>query len=338
MVSKKLIGGIVAIIVIAAIIGSIALIYTPTPEREHVTVMMPYLPAMGMSAFYCALDQGYYAEEGLDVTILHSSEGSMGPIKQVGANKVEFGFSAGSSLITARASEGIPVVMVYQIDQNYPFVVIALKDSGITKPEDLIGKSVAIEGAGAPTHIATKAILAKNGLDYEKVNFVPVGGAGVSSLLEKKVDAMGGHIFHVYLLRSMGKGEDINVIYARDYVNMVGNGIITSEKILKENPELVRKFVRATHRGFEFAINNPEKAVDIYIKNWAPQYAEKRDFHLGFWKELIKEVYQPDKYPLGQMRKEQWEMTQDVLYDLGIIDHKIDLSKAYTTEFVPSAS
>ncbi len=337
--NRKTIGALVAaIVVIAAIAGAVVLYSPPTTTSggEKVTVVMPYRPAMGMSAFYCALDQGYYADEGLNVTIQHTSEGSMGPIKQVGAGNAEFGFPSGSSVIVAR-SKGVPVVMVYQTDQVYPYIVIARKISGITKMGDLIGKRVAIPGTGCPQQIAIEAALAQLGLDYHKVIFVPTSGQEITALLQNKTDAMGGHIFHKLLLESMGKGDEINVIYARDYVDFVGNGIITSEKILKENPDLVKKFVRATDKGFRFAINNPDKATDIYIKNWAPQYAKKRDFHLDFWKTMIKEVYQPDKYPLGKMREEQWKETQDILYDLGLIDHKIDLSKAYTNEFVPSA-
>ena len=333
--NKKIIGALIAVVVVAAAVFAAGCV-GPT-DGEQVTVMMSYLPAMGFSSFYCASDQGYYADEGLDVTIQHSSEGSMGPIKQVGANNIEFGMASGDPLIIAR-SKGTPVVYIYEVEQVNPFLVIALKDSGISKPENLLGKTVAIPGAGGPQQIITEAILLKSGLDYHNVTFVPMAGQETAALLEHKTDAMAGHIFNLYLLKSMGKGGDLNVIYGRDYANMVGNGVITNEKTLNENPELVKKFVRATDKGFKFAMDNPEKAVDIYIKNWAPQYADKRDFQLGFWKELINETYQPDEYPPGQMRGEQWTVTQDVLYDLGMIDHKIDLNKAYTTEFVPSAS
>lgn len=310
----------------------------PTEEEvTKVTVMMSYVPVMSFSAFYCALDQGYYADEGLDVTIQHSAEGSMGPIKQVGANKIEFGCAAGNSLITAR-SKGSPVVCVYQIEQVNPYLVIALKSSGISEPEDLVGKDIAIPGTGCPQQSETEAILLKSGLDYNKLNFIPMAGQEMSVLLQNKTDAMAGHIIHTSLLKSMGRDKDINVIYGRDYANMVGIGVLTNEKTLEKNPELVQKFVRATDKGFKFAINNPDKAADIYIKTWAPQYADKKDFHLSFWKEMINECYQPDKYPPGQMREEQWTLTYDTMYDLGIIENKMDVNKAYTERFISSVS
>ena len=336
MDNKKIIGALVAIAVVAAAVFAAGCV-EPTEEVEQVTVMMSYTPVADFAPFYCALNQGYYADEGIDVTIQHSSEGSMGPIKQVGANNIKFGFAAGSSLITAR-TKGVPIITIYQIEQTNPYLIIAKKESEITKPEDLIGKSIAIPGSGCPQQIETEAMLLKSGLDYNKVNFVPTGGQEIAALLQNKTDAMAGHIFHICLLKSMGEGRDINVLYGRDYANMVGCGLITNEKTLNENPELVRKFVRATDKGFKFAIDNPEKAVDIYIKDWAPQYAEKKDFNLDYWRTCIDEIYQPDKYALGVSNGTQWTMTQDVLYDLGLIDHKIDLCKAYTNEFVPSAS
>lgn len=304
-------------------------------ELKKVTLVLLYVPSTDFVPFYCALDQGYYKDEGLDITVVHSGKGAMEPIKQLGANKAEFGFTMGSSLIVARSSEDVPVVTVYQIGKNNPSVIIALKESGITSPADLIGKNVAITGAGSGSHIAAKVVLFKAGINYEKVNFIPVGEAILPVLLQKKADAITAHIQQIYLLKSMGKGEEINVIYVRDYANMVADSIIASEKIIKEQPELVKKFVAATDKGFRFAINNPERAIDIYIKNWVPEAAEERDFHLGFWKELVNECYQPDKYLPGQIIKEQWSATQDILYDTNVISKKVDLNKIYTTEFIP---
>jgi NitT/TauT family transport system substrate-binding protein len=329
---KRIIGALIAVVIIAAI-GAAVVLYTPTPaEEEQVTAMMSFIPVTDWNPFYVAIDKGYYADEGLDVTMQYSTEGSMGPIKQVASGKTQFGIASGASLITAR-SQDVPVVAIYQVVHVNPYGVIAKKGSGIIKPSDLVGKSVAISGAGSPTDIMTKAILYKSGVDYNNVTFVPVGAAQISSLLEDKTDAIGGHLFFDFLLKSMGVETD--AIWAKDCdANLVDEALITNEELLKNNPELVRKFVKATKRGLEYAIEHPEEATDIYIK-FNPDAAEKRDFNLEYWETYVNELVQPNKYPLDQQfDHDRWTMTQDTLYDIEVIDRKTDITTMYTNEFV----
>jgi len=231
-------------------------------------------------------------------------------------------------------SKDLPIVAVYQNEHSDLFSVITKKDSVITKPADLIGKSIAMPGPGSPPDIAAKAILKNSGVDYNDVNFVPVGSALIPALLKGEADAIAGYIIHELILE--GEGVDINVWYAKDYnANFAGCSIMANEKMLKENPELVKKFVRATDKGFRYAMDNPKKAVDAYIKIFNPDAEKFRGIELEYWKRLTNEVYQPDKYPLGQFNKDQWIMTQDTLFDLGIIDKKTDVSKMYTDKFLP---
>jgi ABC-type nitrate/sulfonate/bicarbonate transport system substrate-binding protein len=332
--NKKIIGALIAVVIIAGAIGAAVVLYTPTPtEGEKVTVMMPYTPGIGWVGFYSAIDQGYYADEGLDVTIEYSLEGSMGPIKQVGANKIEFGYAGGDALVMAR-TKGIPVVMIYQVEHAWPYYIVSKKGSNITNLDDLVGKSVAVSAPGSPTYISVKAAMLRSGLDPDSANFVPVGGQLMTMLLEDKVDASSVHLLQKVLL--IGMGADINVIST--HIDFCPTGIVTSEKMIKENPEVIKKFLRATEKGYNYAIQHPEKAVDIFI-NMFPEQAEQKDTFLTFWKALISEVIQPDKYKLGSMLSfEKWTTMQDTLYDLGIIKEKIAVSEAFTDEFVPAAS
>jgi ABC-type nitrate/sulfonate/bicarbonate transport system substrate-binding protein len=188
-------------------------------------------------------------------------------------------------------------------------------------------------GPGSPPDIAAKAILKNVGVDYNNVSFVPVGAALVPSLLGNKTDAIAGYIIHELILE--GEGVDYRVWYAKDYgANFVTLSIITNEETLMDNPELVRKFVRATDKGFKYAMDHSEEAVDAYIKNFNPEAEKFRDIELAYWERLTNEVYQPDKYPLGEFDRDQWVMTQDALYDLDMVEKKTDVDKMYTTEFV----
>ncbi|MCK4730116.1 MAG: ABC transporter substrate-binding protein [Candidatus Aenigmarchaeota archaeon] len=305
---------------------------TTTSETEDVTVMMPFIAIPIWTPFYCAIDQGYYADEGLNVEMTYSPKGSMGPIEQVGTNNIQLGYASGCSIITAK-SKDIPIIAVYQIEHTNMFNILAKKGSGITEPKDLTGKKIAVPGIGSPPYLSAKAILYKSGVDLDSVTFVPVGAGIIPTLLENKADAIGGHITEKSILDNM-KIES-NIMYAKNYnADLVSNVVITNEKTLKNNPELIRKFVRATDRGLRYAVDNPEKAIDIYIK-LNPEAAKKRDISLAIWKLFAKDSIQPKIYSLGQFNKNQWTMTQDTLFDLGVITKKTPISEMYTDEFVP---
>ena len=308
----------------------------PTEEEvTDVTVMMPFIAIPIWTPFYCAIDQGYYADEGLNVEMTYSPKGSMGPIEQVGADNIQFGYASGCSIITAK-SKGIPIVSVYQIEHTNLFNIMAKKDSGITEPEDLAGGEIAVPGIGSPPYISAKAILYKSGVDYNTVTFVPVGAGIIPALLENKTDAIGAYITEKIILDNMK--VETNVMYAKDYnANLVPNTVITNEGTLKSDPELVRKFVRATDKGLRYAVDNPEKAIDIYIKS-NPDAAKNRDVSLAIWTRLANDIIQPETYSLGQFNEEQWTMTQDTLYDIGMMDAKINISEVYTDEFVKELS
>ena len=308
----------------------------PTEEGvTDVTVMMPFIASSTWAPFYCAIDQGYYADEGLNVEITYSPKGSMGPIEQVGANNIQFGYASGCSIITAK-SKDTPIVAVYQIEHTSGFNILAKKDSGITEPGDLAGGSIAVPGIGSPPHLSAKATLYKFGVDYNAVTFVPVGAGIIPALLENKTDAIGAHIIQKSILDTMK--VETNVMWAKDYnANLVPNVVITNEETLKNNPKLVEKFVRATNKGLRYAVDNPEKAIDIYIR-FDPDAAKNRDISSVIWTRVVKDSIQPETYSLGQFNEEQWTMTQDALYDMGVVDTKIDINEAYTDEFVKELS
>lgn len=308
-----------------------------TPKEQKVSVIMSFIPSSDFVPVYSAATEGYYNDEGLNVTVLHTPEGSFGSIKQVAAGAVNFGYEVSGGTVILARSQGIPVVSVYQVEHNDLYGIITKKSSNITKPEDLIGKTVALPGPGSPPDISVKAILKNSGVDYNEVNIVAVGGNLIPTILQDKSDAIAGYIFHELILKA--QGVPYNVMYPKDYgANLVTGTLIISEDTLKNNPELVKKFVRATDRGMKYSIENPEKAVDSYIKNFNPDAAKDRDLELQTWIRVINEVIQPNKFKLGQFDNDQWIKTQDILFDIGVTQKKIDISKAYTTEFLPAAS
>jgi len=299
-------------------------------ELEQVTAIMPFSPAAEWLPFYAAINEGYYEQEGLNVTIVYTFEGAFGAVKQVAAGKAQFGLAGADPVIIAR-SQGIPVMSVYQIEHESQWGILTKKSSGLEKPADLAGKTIAIPGPGCTADIIPRTILANAGV--QNVTFISVGAQLLPSFLEGKVDAMPSYLLFEELLKA--KGVEFNVIRATDYgANFVAGNIITSDDIAFNNPELAGKFVRATAKGLDYAIKNPDKAVDEYIRNFNPEGAELAGVEKSFWKREVAESINPDKYALGWIDTERWQWMQDKMYEDGFVTTKTDLTKAYTSKYI----
>lgn len=297
-----------------------------------VTVMMPFVPLPLWSPFYCASDQGYYADEGLNVIITYSSYGTMDSLKQLAAKKVDFGYGGDEGVIIAR-SQDIPVVAVHKTINRAPFYILSKPEKNIMKPEDLIGKKIATPGAGATVTILTKVVLNKAGLDYNDVEFVFAGAGIIPALVQDQVDAMTGYVPQKVVIENMG--HDVNMINTSDYTDLGKIYIFTNEKMIQENPEIVTKFVAATQKGLEYSIAHPEEVADAYIK-YNPEAAEKRDLHSAIWKAMVERGFDKDTNgnPIFHLPSEDnWAEKQNQMFDVGAINKKTDISKMFTDEF-----
>jgi NitT/TauT family transport system substrate-binding protein len=315
--------GAIALAVIVAILAVANWGGTGTSAKQ-VTVILPFSASSEFLPVYVAINEGYYAQEGLNVTAIYTTEGSFGAIKQVAAGNAQVAYASGDSVILARSKE-IPVVSVYQVDHESIWGIMTKKESGLVKPQDLQGKTIAIPGPGSPPDIVIRAMLKKTGVTAQ---FVSVGGELIPALLDNKADAMPSHTLFEEILDA--KGVQYNVMPAREYgVNFVADTIITSQDALAKDPELVRKFVRATAKGLDYATKNQGATIAGYLEKTNPDAAKMGDFEAKFWARYVAECIKPDKYALGGFDLAQWQDTQEQMYGLGIIEKKTDMSGAF---------
>jgi NitT/TauT family transport system substrate-binding protein len=216
--------------------------------------------------FLASAAKGYYKEAKLDVTI-DSGNGSGGTVQRVAAGTYDMGFADLAALMEFHANnpdapnKPVAVMMVYN---NTPAAVLSLKKNGISKPGDLNGKKL-----GAPVFDAGRRAFPI----FAKAN--SVGNVTWTSmdpplretmLVRGDIDAITGFSFTSLLnLEARGvKPEDIVVIpYATNGVKLYGNAIIASPKLIRENPEAVRAFLKAFTRGAKEVIANPDPAVEF---------------------------------------------------------------------------
>jgi len=291
-------------------------------------------PPNGSNApFAAAVEEGFYADEGLDVEIV-PGVGSSQTAQMVAGGQAKIGY-ADSTSTAGLIAQDAPLVVVATIYQSNPNEVIALKESGITSVADLKGKKV---GTPVPSSQASMLplFLEENDLtenDVELVNLAPTSLA--QSLLQGQVDAILGSIdTYEVQLKEQGATDMFTSMFADNGVATVSTSIFAHEDYLKENPEEVKAFVRASIKGWAFAADDPKAAVDDLDALWG-QKASKTSL------EELQAAFDGDllcaggaKY-VGRAEPEQWETTQDLLSSVELLPEGIDPTRYYTYDYLP---
>jgi NitT/TauT family transport system substrate-binding protein len=248
---------------IALTVSSVATAQTP------VKFSLNFKPDGSNAAWFLAQEKGYFRDAGLQVT-LDASNGTGDVLSRLTNNSYDFGFADIGALMefAARNPQQAPVA-VMAIYANSPLSVVALRKSGISGPKDLVGKKLggpATDGAFRMLPAFTKA----TGLDVSQVRLENIDIRVRETLLFRgDLDAVAGFDSSIWFnLKAMGvKWEDVVFMrYADQGLDLYGNALMVSRRMLESNPEAVRAFVRATALGWRDAMANPAAAIDAVAK------------------------------------------------------------------------
>jgi NitT/TauT family transport system substrate-binding protein len=296
------------------------------PAPTVIRLPMGYIPNVQFAPFYVAVEKGYYRQAGLEIQFDYKSETD--GVALVGANELQFSLVSGEQVLLARA-QGLPVVYVMAWWQAYPVAVVSMTDKGIHSPADLKGKKIGLPGLYGANYVGLRALLNAGGLREEDVTLDSVGYNQIEALVTGRDEAVAVYANNEPI-QLEAQGYPVDVLRVADYVPLASNGLLSNEKTIAENPDLVRKLVQATLKGIAFTLNSPNEAFDI-CKNYVEgldqtnQDVQKKVFlaTLEFWK--------TDKP--GYSKPEAWENMQKVLLDMGMLDQPLDLNKAYSNAF-----
>lgn len=214
--------------------------------------------------FLLAKSKGYFAAEGLDVTI-DAGAGSAGAVTRVATGAYEMGFADFNALVEYDANNpGSNLQAVYMVYNFTPAAVVTLKKSGISKPADLVGKTLAAPVFDAGRK-AFPAFAKANGFDPASVKWQTVDPAIRETLLARgETQGITGFSFTSVLnMEARGvKAEDVSVmLFNKHGVDLYGNAIIVHPKLAKENPKAVAGFLRAFNKALQETIANPDAAA-----------------------------------------------------------------------------
>jgi NitT/TauT family transport system substrate-binding protein len=299
---------------------------TQPQELTNIRLPMGYIPNVQYAPFYVGVEKGYYKEAGIELEFDYKFETD--GVALVGANEVPFALVSGEQVLLARA-QGLPVVYVMAWYDDYPVGVVAKASQGIRTPQDLKGKRIGIPGPFGASYIGLRALLAHAGLQESDVTLDSIGFNQVETLAADQEEAAVIYITNEPVqLRALG--YEVDVIAVRDYVQLASNGLMTNETVLQENPDLVQRMVQATMRSIDAARQNPEEAYEISKK-----YVENLDqADEAVQKEVLATSVTLWTDPVGVSDATAWENMQAVLLDMGLLTTPLDLTQAFSNEFV----
>jgi len=281
--------------------------------------------------FYFGVDKGFYKQEGINLTI-NEGRGSANTVQVVGAGTDTFGLADSSSIINL-ISKGGEIKSVMNILSSTGFSVVSAASAGIRTPKDIEGKTLAVS-PGDPIRGLLEAVAAHNKVDISKVKFVQVDPAAkVVTVLEKRADGLlGGADDQFFLLKYRGV-EPHALRFADHGANIVGMAIFTGNNTIKTNPDLVRRFVRATKRAWEEAKKNPDAAVDVAmkVKPDINRQSTKDQMLVDF--ELIDSINV--KGQIGFGHEKDWGQTIELLKKYRGLETQQNWTAFHTNEFLP---
>ncbi|MCC7119176.1 MAG: ABC transporter substrate-binding protein [Anaerolineales bacterium] len=294
----------------------------------HIRLPMGYVPNIQYAPFYVAVEKGYFKEAGIEIEFDYSFETD--GVKLVGAGELPFAVVSGEQVLLARAQD-VPVTYVAAWYQSFPISVIAKAEAQIKTPQDLKGKRIALPGLFGANYIGLRALLFSAGLKETDVTLEEVGFNQVELMAAGKQDVIVGYIANEPI-QLKAQGVDVTEVRVADYVQLAANGILTSEKTITENPQLVKDFVRAFLQGLQYTIDHPDEAYDLSASH-IPNFADQDQ---AVQKQILLtsiDLWRAER--LGYSNPQAWENMQTILLEMGLIPQELDLSKAFSNDFLP---
>lgn len=297
-------------------------------ELRPIKLPMGYIPNIQYAPFYVAVDKGYFAEQGIEIEFDYSFETD--GMALVGAGELPFAVTSGEQVLLARAQE-LPVVYVFAWYQQFPISVVSNPESNINELADLRGKKIGLPGLFGANYIGLQALLFSAGLTSNDVTLDAIGFNQVEAFATGQQN-----VVVVYTgnepIQLKAQGLELNELRVADYVQLTANGIVANEKTIAEDPALIRAFAQALAQGIEDTIANPNEAYEIstkFVDNLAEMDKDVQmqvlNTSIEFWK----------AEQTGYSAPQAWENMNDLLVKMELIPEPLDLSKAFTNEFIP---
>ncbi|MCS6784904.1 MAG: ABC transporter substrate-binding protein [Candidatus Caldarchaeum sp.] len=338
--AKSLAVGVVFLVVglVAGIFLSPIVLPPPAPRVTSIKFVLDWAIQGPQAPFIVALEKGYFAQEGLAVT-MDRGYGSADAITKVASGVYQMGYGSIDALIEFNVKNpGQELVAVYVVLNSPPYSVLTLKNKGINSPKDLEGKKIGAPEGDAPRRLFP--VFAKaTGIDPAKVTWVSMSPPlREPSLVQGEVDAITGFYFTGYLnlLALKVDPAQITAFKYKDFgVELYGNAIVVRKDFMQNNPEAVAKFVKAVNKALKEVIADPDKAAD-FVKLRDPlvdREVELQRLRLALADNIVTEEVR--RNGLGAVDKARLERTIKAVVEAFKLPRTPSVDEIFTDRFLP---
>lgn len=280
---RVVISGIIGFLLLGCPLSNDEFFTMKDSDPEKVSLQLQWIPQAQFAGYYVALEKGWYREEGLDVSI-YSGGPDVSALELVSAGKRDFGIAVLPDLIVA-VEQGKSVISISQIQQNSGLQLITRKNSGIAGPKDFVGKKIGVWLGSREVQFRT--LMAQQHIPLKRLEIISQGW-NMQPFIDGLLDVASSMSYNEYysLMEAGVKESDLNVIDYSDYnLDFPGDVLFTSKKMIKNSPDICSKMVRATLRGWRYAIDHQIEAVDIILR-----YGNSKVLKRGHQRKMMIEI------------------------------------------------
>jgi NitT/TauT family transport system substrate-binding protein len=296
----------------------------PTQALTPIRVQLVWTHQAQFAGMYAADQLGYFAAEGLEVTFLEGGP-QVDKLAPVLNGTAHFSTASADELILAR-SEGKPLRAIGTIFRRSPIVFISLADKGITRPQDLVGKTISVP---ANILLSLRVMMDKIGVAPDQYTVVTLP-SDLAKFASGDPPVWG--VFTIgFVVVIQQAGYQLNMIYPDDYgVHFYADTLFTTDTLISTNPDLVQSFLRATLQGWTYAVENPAE-VPALVQKYKP--AADASIELARMAASIPLINTGEDH-IGWMNPEVWAGMEKNLREQGVITAPLDVTQVYTTQFL----
>ena len=310
-------------------------------ELEPVTVQLKWVTQAQFAGYYAALEQGFYDDENLEVTIKPGGPDIV-PEQVVLGGQAEFGLNWLDNTLATR-DQGGQIVNIAQVFARSGMTEITWADSGLEEISDLAGKKVGVWLGGNEHKLF--AALTKNGLDPQSDVEIVAQPFDMNLFLNREVDAAAAMTYNELAQVLEQENPDTGELYTLDDLNVflmteLGTGaledgvFVRSDWIEDEaNQDVATRFLKASFKGWVFCRDNFEECLQYVLDN-GPTLPEG---HQRWQLNEINKLIWPNELGIGIMDPESWEVTKQIAVDFGIVENEPDAEATYRTDLAEAA-
>lgn len=302
-----------------------------TIYAEKVTLQLKWLHQAQFAGFYFAKEEGFYKDENLEVSFIEGGKG-VDLAQSLINGRAQFSVLSPEYILQQRSS-GFSFTAISAIYRRSAVVFLALPESNIIKPADFIGKRIAIldsKGSVQDFELQFYAMVKNLGQSLSDLNIVEFDPS-YSEFYKGNVHVTGAYVTGG-LIKIQLNGYHPVVIWPGDYrVRFYSDTLATTDEMINTNPEVVERFLRASLKGWAYAVGDPDKAVVHVLK-----YAGIKDAKIqNAMMEALLPLVHTGEDKIGWMRDEHWRHMYNILVEQGLLSGNIkQLNRAYTLDFL----